>query len=314
MPIKLGVIMDPIGSIHYEKDTTLAMMLEATRREYEISYFELNSLFLRDGKAFGRARPLKVIADPSHWFELGIEAPIPLATLDVILMRKDPPFDMNYLFATHLLDAAMREGVFVVNKPQGLRDANEKIFATNFAQCCPPTLVTQRIEDLKKFLYEQNEIVCKPLDAMGGRSVFYLRYPDLNASVVFETLTQEGSAYMMAQRFIPEIKLGDKRIILINGEPVPFALARKPAEGELRGNLAAGGKGTVIALSERDHWICTEIAPVLRDKGLYFVGIDVIGDYLTEINVTSPTCVREIEISTGINVCVSFFDFIESKL
>lgn len=314
MPNKLGVIMDPIGSIHYQKDTTLALLLEASRRGYQISYFEMNSLFLREGKAYGHAKPLKVFDNESRWFELGAEAVLPLSGLDVILMRKDPPFDMNYLFATQILDAAEREGAFVINKPQALRDANEKIFANAFPQCCVPTLVTQRKEDLKNFLREQKEIICKPLDAMGGRSVFYLRYPDVNASVVFETLTQCGTQYMMAQRYIPEIKMGDKRIILINGEPVPFALARIPAEGELRGNLAAGGKGKVIPLSERDQWICSEMGPFLRDRGLHFVGIDVIGDYLTEMNITSPTCVRELESGTGLNICSLFFDFIDKAI
>jgi len=314
MTIKLGVVMDPIATIHYKKDSTLAMLWEAERRGWEIFYFEQKDLFLKQNEVFANAKILKVFANPEQWYEVIDQRVIPLSQLNVILMRKDPPFDIEYIYTTYLLELAERKGVLIVNKPQSLRDANEKLFTAWFPECCPPTLVSRDIHLMREFLQEQQDIVCKPLGAMGGEKVFRLRFPDENASVVFETLTQHGTQMAMAQRYIPEIKKGDKRILMINGEPVPYALARIPLAGELRGNLAAGGQGVAQPLSERDRWICQKVSPVLREKGLCFVGLDVIGDYLTEINVTSPTCIRELDEQTGSTICVQFFDFIQLSL
>lgn len=314
MTVKLGVVMDSIATIHYKKDSTLAMLWEAGRREWNIFYFEQKDLFLKNNEVFANAKLIKVFADEKKWFEIIDSRCIPLSELNVILMRKDPPFDMEYVYTTYLLEQAERKGVLVVNKPQSLRDANEKLFTTWFPECCPPTLVTRDMQLMREFLQEQQEVVCKPLDAMGGEMIFRLRYPDENASVIFETLTQHGTKMAMVQRYLPEIKQGDKRILMINGEPVEHALARIPMVGELRGNLVAGGRGVAQSLSERDRWICQQVGPVLREKGLYFVGIDVIGDYLTEINVTSPTCIREIDDQTGSAICVQLFDFIQQAL
>lgn len=316
MTVKLGVVMDSIAeAIYYKKDTTLAMLWEASHRGWQLYYFEMSDLFLRDGKAYGYTQKLKVFKDPTRWFELEEEQQIiALEELDTILMRKDPPVDIHYLYATQILEHAERAGVFIVNKPQALRDANEKLFAAWFPECCPATLVTQRIDALKAFLKEQKEIICKPLDAMGGQSIFYLQAGDKNASVIFETMTEKELKFVMVQRFIPEIKLGDKRIILINGEPIPYALARIPAPGEIRGNLAAGATGVAQPLSDRDRWICQQVGPTLRDKGLYFVGLDVIGDYLTEINVTSPTCVRELDQQCNLNISAILLDYAEQQI
>jgi len=312
--IKLGVVMDPIESIHFKKDTTLAILEEAQQRGFELYYFELRDLFIQDGKAFGNARLLTVFHDPERWFDLGERACLPLDKLNLILMRKDPPFNLEYVYATYILELAERAGVFVANKPQSLRDANEKLFTTNFPECCPPTLVTRDISLLRKFLKEHRDIICKPLDAMGGTSIFRLELSDANASVIFETLTQRETAFMMAQRYIPEITEGDKRVLVIDGEPVPFALARIPAAGELRGNLAAGAKGVAKPLTERDRWIVKQVAPVLREKGLFFVGLDIIGDFLTEINVTSPTCVRELDEQCGLNISARLLDALALRL
>lgn len=314
MTIKLGVVMDPIASIHAAKDSTLAMLLAAQQRDWEIYYFEPKDLFVRDGKAYGTARLLKVYDDHQKWFDYESDPMVlPLSQLNVILMRKDPPFNPQYIYTTYLLELAERDGVLVVNKPQSLRDANEKFFTTHFPACCPPTLVTQEIKLLREFLQEQRDIVCKPLDGMGGSSVFRLQYPDQNASVVFELLTQYESRYIMAQAFIPAIAEGDKRILLIDGQPVPLALARIPAAGELRGNLAAGGTGIARPLSKRDLWICEQVGPELSAKGLYFVGLDVIGDFLTEINVTSPTCIRQLDEQGALNIAGQLLDWVESQ-
>jgi glutathione synthase len=310
----LGVVMDPIGDIHYKKDSTLAMLLAAQARGWHLHYFEPADLFLRDGVAYGRSRPLRVFADPEGWFELGDATDIPLGELDVILMRKDPPFDMEYIYATYLLELAETAGALVVNRTQSLRDANEKLFAAWFPQCMPPTLVTRDMGRMRAFVAEQGEVVLKPLGGMGGASIFVTRQGDPNTSVIIETLTDHGQRYTMAQRYLPEIAQGDKRILLIDGEPVPYALARIPAEGELRGNLAAGGSGVGVPLSERDRWICAQVAPRLREMGLLFVGLDVIGDYLTEINVTSPTCIRELDAQFGLDIAGQLMDAIAVKL
>ena len=314
MSIRLGVVMDPIGSINIKKDSTFAMLLEAQRRGWELHYMEQGDLFLRDGRSYGRTRDLTVTDDRAGWHSLGDGRLAPLETLDVILMRKDPPFDMEYIYATYILERAELAGTLVVNRPQGLRDANEKLYTAWFAHCCPPTLVTRSIQQLREWLREHGDIILKPLGSMGGASIFRLRENDPNLSVVLETLTDHGRRYAMAQRFIPEIVHGDKRILLIDGEPVPYALARIPAPGETRGNLAAGGRGVGVALSERDRWICSQVGPSLRAKGLMFVGLDVIGDYLTEINVTSPTCIREIDAIYGLNISALLLDRIEVQI
>ncbi len=314
MTIKLGVVMDPIGSIHYKKDTTLAMLWEADKRGWEIYYFEQKDLFLKSGVAYGRSRLLKVFQDEKRWFEFGNEQIIPLSNLNLMLMRKDPPFDREFIYSTYILEIAERDGVVVVNKPQSLRDANEKLFTSWFPQCCPPTLVTRSKKLLEEFYQEHQDIVCKPLDAMGGSSVFHLRPQDPNVHTVFEILTKYETEYTMAQKYVPAITEGDKRILLINGEPVSHALARVPAPGEWRGNLAAGAHGVAKPLTDRDRWICREVGPVLRAKGLYFVGLDVIGDFLTEINVTSPTCVREIDAQAHTDICADFLDCLQGLI
>ncbi|MBI3772237.1 MAG: glutathione synthase [Gammaproteobacteria bacterium] len=314
MRIKLGVVMDPIDSINPKKDSTLAMLHAAQKRGWELRYLEQHDLFLRDGQAFGQTRNLTVHDDLKHWFTLGKTSTVPLHTLDVILMRKDPPLDMQYIHATYMLEIAEAAGVMVINKPQSLRDANEKLYTAWFSQCCPPTLVSRDMAHLREFLREQHDIIVKPLEGMGGMSIFRLQRHDPNISVVLETITGLGTRYVMAQRYIPEISAGDKRILLIDGEPVPYALARIPAPGETRGNLAAGGRGEGVALTERDRWICAQIGPALRNKGLLFVGIDVIGDYLTEINVTSPTCIRELDALYNLDIAGQLMDCIQTKL
>lgn len=313
--IKLGVVMDPMASINAKKDSTLAMLLEAQSREWQLFYMEQGDLFLRDGTAYARMRELSVQDDLYHWFDCADEAQAkPLADLDVILMRKDPPFDMEYIYTTYLLENAEAEGVLVVNKPQSLRDVNEKIYTTWFSQCCTPTLVSRNADQLRDFLFEHGDIILKPLDAMGGASVFRVREDDPNINVIIETLTRRETRFIMAQRYIPEINAGDKRILLIDGRPVPFALARIAAPGETRANLAAGGRGEGVPLSERDLWICEQVGPILREKGLIFVGLDVIGDYLTEINVTSPTCIRELDAIYDLNISGWLMDCIETRL
>ena len=315
-PIRLGVVMDPIESITVKKDTTLALLLAAQARQFELFYFEQQDLFLLSGDAYGRARRLSVYDDQQHWFDFHneCECELPLAELDVILMRKDPPFDMEYIYSSYILECAEASGTLVVNRPQSLRDANEKLFTAYFPQCCPATLVTRDASRVKAFLAEQGDIIVKPPDGMGGAGVFRLRQDDPNISVVLETLTDHGRKLLLAQRYLPEIVDGDKRILLINGEPVPYALARMPAAGETRANLAAGGTGIGKELSERDRWICAQVGPTLRSKGLLFVGLDVIGDSLTEINVTSPTCVRELDAQFGLDIGGQLMDVIVEKL
>ncbi|MGE5240327.1 MAG: glutathione synthase [Bacteroidota bacterium] len=310
----LGVVMDPIQSINIKKDSTFAMLLEAQARGWTVRYMEQGDLFLRDGETFARHRALRVFDEASHWFELGQERTEPLSALDVVLMRKDPPFDMEYVYTTYLLERAEDAGALVVNKPRSLRDANEKLFTAWFPQCTPPTLVTREGERLRHFLAEHGDIILKPLGGMGGASVFRLRAGDPNINVTVETLTADETRFAMAQRFIPEIAQGDKRILLVDGEPVRYALARIPVPGETRGNLAAGGTGVGVPLSERDRWICGQVGPRLREQGLLFVGLDVIGDYLTEINVTSPTCIRELDRLYGLNISARLLDVIGARL
>ncbi len=314
MTIRLGVVMDSIGSIHYAKDSTLAMLWEAEARGWELYYFEQKDLLLRDGVPYGHAARLQVYRDANRWFSLQEKIRMPLDNLNVMLMRKDPPFNQGYIYTTYILDHAEHRGVLIVNHPQALRDANEKCYASFFPACTPPSLVTRSMPELHAFWREYGDIVCKPLDGMGGVQVFRLLDNDVNANVIFELLTQGETQYILAQQFIPEIKRGDKRILLIDGEPVPHALARVPQGNDWRGNLAAGAKGVVQPLTERDHYICSQVGPVFRDRGLIFVGIDVIGDYLTEINVTSPTGIREIDTQAGTNISALLMDCIEKKL
>lgn len=314
MSIKLGMVMDSIDQINIKKDTSFAMLLEAQARNWELHYMGLNDLFMRNGRPFARTRIISVQRDEQKWYAVSSEQDIALDDLDVIIMRKDPPFDQEYIYATYLLERAEDLGVYVVNKPQSLRDANEKLFTAWFPQCCAETLVTRDPVRIKSFLQEQEQIILKPLDGMGGTSIFHLRLGDPNLNVILETMTEYNSRYIMAQTYLPEIKDGDKRILLVNGEPVPYALARIPAQGETRGNLAAGGTARGQKLSERDLWIAQQVGPILKEKGLMFVGLDVIGDYLTEINVTSPTCVQELDREFDLNISAQLMDHIESKL
>ena len=314
MPIKLGMVMDSIDHINIKKDTSFAMLLEAQARGWELHYMELNDLFLRNGRAYARTRTLTVQRDPQQWHQFISGQDIPLDQLDVIMMRKDPPFDQEYIYATYLLERAESMGVLVVNKPQSLRDANEKLFTAWFPQCCAETLVAREPARIRSFLQEQEEIILKPLDGMGGTSIFHLRQTDPNLSVILETMTHYNSRYVMAQKYLPEIKDGDKRILIVNGEAVPYALARIPAQGETRGNLAAGGRAEGRQLTEQDRWIANQVGPTLREKGLIFVGLDVIGDKLTEINVTSPTCAQELNQQFGLNIAGLLMDHIEHVL
>ncbi len=314
MPVKLGVVMDPITHIKPQKDSTLAMLLAAQKRGWELHYLEQNDLNVHNGKLRINSRLLKVADDLENWFELDQYQEIAASELDIILMRKDPPLDIQYIHTTYLLELAEAEGVLVANKPQSLRDANEKLFTAWFPQCCPDTLVSRDMKQLRRFLSEHGDIIVKPLEGMGGASIFRLILSDPNISVVLETLTLHNTQYIMAQRYIPEINQGDKRILMIDGEPVPYALARIPAKGETRGNIAAGGRGEGIALSERDYWIAKQVGPTLKAKGLSFVGLDVIGDYLTEINVTSPTCIRELDRQFNLDIGSQLIDCLAAKL
>ena len=314
MKIKLGIVMDPIEQININKDTSFAMLLEAQTRGWEIHYMQLNDLYLRNGRAFARTRQLKVQRDAQQWYAFAGEQNIALEELNVILMRKDPPFDQEYIYATYLLECAESRGVTVINKPQSLRDANEKLYTAWFPQCCADTLVAREPQLIREFLIEHQQIILKPLDGMGGASIFHLRINDPNISVILEIMTQHKQRFVMAQKYLPQIKDGDKRILLINGEPVPYALARIPAKGETRGNLAAGGTAEGRELTERDYWIAAQVGPALKEKGLIFVGLDVIGDYLTEINVTSPTCVQELDRQYNINISATLMDYIETLL
>ncbi|MDT4330671.1 glutathione synthase [Methylomonas sp. MED-D] len=314
MAIKLGMVMDPIDQINIKKDTSFAMLLEAQARGWELHYLELADLYLSNGHAYARSRLLRVERNPNGWFEFTGEQRIELADLDAIIMRKDPPFNQEYIYATYMLEQAERQGVYVVNKPQSLRDANEKMYTAWFPQCCTDTLVARERQRIREFLAEHREIILKPLDGMGGASIFYVREGDPNLSVILETMTDHGSRFIMAQKYLPEVRDGDKRILMVNGEPVPYCLARIPASGESRGNLAAGGRGEGRELSARDRWIAEQVGPVLREKGLIFVGLDVIGDYLTEVNVTSPTCVQELDKQFGINISAQLMDHIAAKV
>jgi glutathione synthase len=306
--LKTGVVMDPISGITTYKDSTFAMLLEAQRRGHEIWYMEPADLTIKDGLALGHMRRLSVRDNSADWFTLNESENRELATLDIILMRKDPPFDMDYVYTTYILDLAEKAGVTVVNRPQALRDANEKCFITHFPQCCVPALITRSSVEIKAFVQEQGLSVVKPLDGMGGESIFQVKPQDPNLNVILETITAKDRDLVMVQRYIPEITQGDKRILVVNGKPVPYALARIPGAGDFRGNLAKGGTGKGVALTERDYWICEQVAPELKRRGIVFAGLDVIGDWLTEINVTSPTCIRELDSEYGLNIAGDLFD------
>ncbi len=313
MPLDVVVVMDPIGSIKIAKDTTFAMLLEAQRRGHRLQYVIPGRLSLRDGVAQAQVAALTVKDDKAGWFTLGDTRTLTFGPGQVVLMRKDPPVDDQYLYDTHVLGIAQQAGALIVNDPQGLRDYNEKLAALLFPQCCPPTLVSRDPAALKAFVAEHGEAVLKPLDGMGGRSIFRVKAGDPNTNVILETLVGDGRL-TLAQRFIPGIKDGDKRVLLVDGEPVDDALARIPQGDEFRGNLAAGGRGEGRPLSERDRWIATQVGPEMKRRGMLFVGLDVIGDYLTEVNVTSPTCVRELDAQFGLNIAALLFDAIEKKL
>jgi glutathione synthase len=311
---RLAVVMDPIASVKPAKDSTLAMLVAAQSRGYTLEYLELKDLWLRDGVAMGRLHPLSVRSDPKDFYTLGAPATRPLAELDVILMRKDPPFDTEYIYSTYILERAAAGGALVVNDPQGLRDMNEKVYTAWFPECCAPTLITRDMRDMHAFLKEHGRVVVKPLHGMGGRSIFVVEQGDKNAQVIFETLSDYGTRFAIAQRYIPDIvHTGDARVILIDGEPVPYALARIPSAEDNRGNLAAGAKGIGRSLSERDRWLAARIGPALAARGMLFVGLDVIGEYVTEINVTSPTGIRELDREFGIDIGGLLMDAIARK-
>ncbi|RUM78575.1 MAG: glutathione synthase [Candidatus Thioglobus sp.] len=312
--MKLAVLMDDIANINPKKDSSLAMMLEATRRGWEIYTFNTTDLFAEQDKILAHASKTMVVDHPDNWFEKQPKQTIELGEFDAILMRKDPPFNMDYIYATYLLEQAENNGVLVVNKPQSLRDANEKLFALNFAHCMPTTLISTQADQIKSFIKAEKTVVVKPLDGMGGNDIFKLTDGDRNIDEVLDYLTHQGTRQILTQTFLSDIVKGDKRILLINGKPIDYALARMPAEGSFKGNLAAGATGVGQPLSDRDYYLCEQIGPTLKDKGLMFVGLDVIGDYITEINVTSPTCIRELDAQFNLNIAGVLFDAIEQQI
>ena len=313
MSLTVAVLMDPIESIHIEKDSTFAMLLEAQRRGHKLLYVTQSGLAVRDAAPWALAAPLAVKDDPSGWFTLGDASWIDLRKVDVILARKDPPVDEQFVYDTMVLELAQNAGVLLVNDPRALRDANEKLFSLHFPQCIPATVVARDAKTIKAFVQDHDEVILKPLDGMGGRSIFRSHRGDPNLNVILETLTENGRNFTVAQKYLPEIKGGDKRILLIDGEPVPYVLARMPQGDDFRGNLARGGKGVGQPISERERWLASQVAPELRKRGMIFVGLDVIGDWLTEINVTSPTCIRELDAQFGLNIAGQLFDAIEKR-
>ena len=311
----LAVLMDPLETIKPAKDSTVAMLIAAARRGCSTWSFGQSDLWVRDGRAIARLRPLEVVGDGKNWYRAGEPVVRPLAGIDAVLMRKDPPFDLEYIYTTYLLERAEADGVLVVNRPQGLRDMNEKAYTAWFPDCCAPTLITRDMDGMQAFMKEHGRIVCKPLHGMGGRSIFVVSEGDKNARVVFETMTEYGQRYAMVQRYLPEIaETGDARILLVDGEPAPHVLARMPGASDHRGNLAAGAKGVGRALSERDRWLSARIGPVMRERGMLFVGLDVIGGFVTEINVTSPTGIRELETQYGHDIAGSVIDAVLARI
>lgn len=306
--------MDPIDEINIKKDSSFAMLVEAKKRKHQLYYLEQGDLVLKDGAVHAHITELDVFENPEKWFELGKKELLPLNSMDALLMRKDPPFDMEFVYSTYLLEIAQSAGLLVVNNARSLRDHNEKLFTALFPQCCTEMLVTRLESELRKFIQSHKDVILKPLDGMGGSSIFRVKENDPNIGVIIETLTNMQQQTIMAQKFIPDISNGDKRVLMVDGEPIPYCLARIPAKGETRGNLAAGGRGVARPLSEHDHWIAKQIGPTLKEKGLIFVGLDIIGDYITEINVTSPTCIKEIDAAYGTNIASTLFDAIEKRL
>lgn len=312
--MRLGVVMDPIGSINIKKDSTFEMLWQAQRLGWQIEYFELNDIYIANGTAHGKAKTLEVFQDSSSWFKFTSEADIKLGDLDVILMRKDPPFDMEFVYATYILELAEQQGALVVNKPQALRDCNEKAYCSWFPELSPQTLISRNASQFREFLAAHKDIILKPLDGMGGASIFRITQNSANIGVIIETLTDHQQRYAMAQQFIPEINKGDKRILMVNGEAVPYCLARIPAKGETRGNLAAGGTGVAQELSDDDWSIANTVGPELVKRGIIFAGLDVIGNKLTEINVTSPTCIKEINAAFDTNIALDLLNAIHKQL
>ena len=314
MALRLGIIMDPIEHIKIVKDSSFAMMLAAQKRGWALHYMNQHQLYSDSGSTRASTQLLQVQDDPKSWFSVLSEQDIALDELDAILMRKDPPLDIEYITTTWLLDSVERAGTLVVNKPASLRDANEKLFITLFPQCCVPVLVSSDTARIRHFVAKHHDVILKPLDSMGGYSIFRVQPDSQNLSVILELMTRGGNKTIMAQRYIPEISQGDKRILLIDGDPVPYALARIPAAGETRGNLVAGASGVGVPLTDRDRWICEQVSPVLRKMGILFAGLDVIGDYLTEINITSPTCIRELDQQYQLDIAGQLMECIESRL
>lgn len=314
MPHSLLMVMDPIDQVNIVKDTSFGLLLEAQRRGWDLYYCQQKDLYLDQGEVRANCQSLRVFNNPDKWFEVEASEQKSLHRFGAVFMRKDPPFDMNYIYSTYLLELAEQQGTLVVNNPRSLRDCNEKLFTAWFPELTPPTLVTSNARLLKQFVVEQKDVILKPLDGMGGASIFRIKQDDPNTSVIIETLTEGGRHLAMAQRFIPEITAGDKRILVVNGEVIPYVLARIPQKGETRGNLAAGGSGVPMPISEQEQKLAVTIAPELVKRGLYFVGLDVIGNYVTEINVTSPTCMRELDKEYNINIAAKLFEALEQKI
>jgi len=312
--LKTGVVMDPIGEIKTYKDSTFAMLLEAQRRGHVLYYMEPGNLFTKDGRVFAEMQKLEVRDNTTDWFTLTPAGITPLDKLDIVLMRRDPPFDMGYIYTTYMLELVEKTGTIVINRPQSLRDANEKFFINYFPQCCVPMIISSSASLIREFVSEHGRCVVKPLDGMGGESVFQISDVDMNMNVILETITRHETRPVMAQRYIDEISEGDKRILIVNGEPVPYALARYAGKGDFRGNLAKGGSSKGVPLSERDRWVCSQVAPELIKRGILFAGLDIIGDWLSEVNVTSPTCIRELDAEFGLNIAGQLFDGVEGML
>lgn len=312
--MKIAVLMDDIANINPKKDTSLAMMLEAMHRGWKVWTFDTTDLFADKRGVYACTSQTSVTDNLEHWFEKQPNQAMPLNYFDVILMRKDPPFDMNYIYATYFLEQAEKQGVLVVNKPQSLRDANEKLFAFNFPHCMPETLVSSNKAQINAFINKQETAVVKPLDGMGGRDIFKFQTGDDGINIILKRLTNNGKQPIMVQKFLPDIVKGDKRILLINGDPIDYCLARIPAKNNFKGNLAAGATGVGQPLSKHDYYLCEQIAPTLKAKGLMFVGLDVIGNYITEINVTSPTCICELDEQFNLNIAGVLLDAIEQRV
>ncbi|AAM68070.1 glutathione synthase [Buchnera aphidicola] len=312
--LKIGIVMDSITLINIKKDSSFAILLEAQKRQHEIYYMEMNDLYLRKGQSYATTKSIEIQKNQNNYFKFIQKKDISLNELDAILMRKDPPFNTEFIYATYILERAEEKGVLVINKPKSLRDCNEKIFISWFSRFTTDTLVTRKLSKIHNFWKEKNDIILKPLDAMGGKGVFRIKKDDPNFSVIVETLTNYEKKYCMIQTYLPEVQFGDKRILIVNGKPIPWSLTRIPKHGETRANLAVGGEGRVQKLNDKDWEIANYLAPILKKRGLILVGLDVIGDKLTEINVTSPTCICEIEEKKNISITGILIDYIEDKI